>query len=129
MATVLIDDTEETVATENGLRVSASDAARLTGWELKPEGMCRGEVCVPLPAGVAKGDRIDLAGFWRHLGRPVAQDTAGKVFVLGAGSDQRNTALAEAEAPDFTLPDLAGKPHALSELRGNKVFLCTWASW
>ena len=32
-------------------------------------------------------------------------------------------------APDFTLPDLAGMPHTLSELRGKKVFLCTWASW
>jgi peroxiredoxin len=32
-------------------------------------------------------------------------------------------------APDFTLPDLAGKPHTLSHLRGKKVLLVTWASW
>lgn len=129
MPTVLIDDTEATVATETGLRLSASDVRRLTGWELKPEGLCHGAVCVPLPEGLAEGDRIDLAGFWRHIGRPVAADAAGEVFVLGAGSDQRNAALAGAEAPDFTLPDLAGTQHALSDLRGSKVFLCTWASW
>ena len=32
-------------------------------------------------------------------------------------------------APDFTLPDLDGKLHSFSELRGKKVFLATWASW
>jgi peroxiredoxin len=32
-------------------------------------------------------------------------------------------------APDFELPDLAGRLHTLSELRGKKVFLLFWASW
>jgi len=41
----------------------------------------------------------------------------------------RNAALAGELAPDFTLPDLAGTPHRLSDLRGRKVFLSTWASW
>jgi peroxiredoxin len=33
------------------------------------------------------------------------------------------------EAPDFTLPDLEGRPHALRDYRGKKVFLVSWASW
>ena len=33
------------------------------------------------------------------------------------------------EAPDFTLPDAAGRLHRLSEHRGKKVLLVTWASW
>jgi peroxiredoxin len=33
------------------------------------------------------------------------------------------------DAPDFTLPDLTGAEHALSEHRGKKVLLATWASW
>jgi peroxiredoxin len=33
------------------------------------------------------------------------------------------------QAPDFTLPDLEGKWHALSEYRGRKVLLVSWASW
>ena len=32
-------------------------------------------------------------------------------------------------APDFTLPDMNGVPRSLSQLRGKKVFLATWASW
>jgi peroxiredoxin len=32
-------------------------------------------------------------------------------------------------APDFTLPDLEGRPHALFDYRGKKVFLVFWASW
>jgi peroxiredoxin len=33
------------------------------------------------------------------------------------------------EAPDFTLPDLDGRPHTLSSHRGKKVFLVAYASW
>ena len=32
-------------------------------------------------------------------------------------------------APNFTLPDLNGKPHTLADFRGKKVLLVTWASW
>jgi peroxiredoxin len=33
------------------------------------------------------------------------------------------------EAPDFTLPDLDGKTYSLSQFRGKKVLLLSWASW
>ena len=33
------------------------------------------------------------------------------------------------EAPDFTLEDLAGNSHALSDYRGKIVFLNFWATW
>ena len=106
--------------------LSAEDAERATGWTLKPEGMCRDDLCVPTPL---QDDRVDVAAFWRKLGCPVVNDAAGETWVLGAGAQQRNDALAGLTAPDFTLPDLAGVPRTLSALRGQKVFLCTWASW
>jgi peroxiredoxin len=34
-----------------------------------------------------------------------------------------------AKAIDFTLPDLDGKPHTLSSMRGKVVFLNIWATW
>jgi hypothetical protein len=129
MATILIDTGDVTVAPTDGLFLSADDALRATGWTSKPEGMCQAELCVPLPDNAKRDGRIDVAAFWRLLGRPVVHDAAGETWVLGAGADERNDALAGLMAPDFTLPDLAGTPHTLSALSGKKVFLSTWASW
>jgi hypothetical protein len=129
MATLLTDQGAFTVAATDGLWMSAADAERATGWSLKPEGMCRADVCVPLAAGEVRGDRVDLAAFWQKLGAPLVRDDAGAVWALGASAEDRKSALAGLMAPDFELPDLAGVPHRLSALRKKKVFLATWASW
>jgi len=129
MAEILADWGEFSAPAEDGLRVSPADAERISGWILKPEGMCRDELCVPLPADARRDGKIDLAAFWQTLGHPVLSDKPGNVWVLGTGAESRASALADLEAPDFTLPDLAGVPHSLSDLRGKKVFLTTWASW
>jgi hypothetical protein len=126
MAIVLTEQGELTLAATNGLWLSAEDTERATGWTLKPEGMCQDDLCVPI---AVRDGSVDVAAFWRALGCPVVSDAGGETWVLGAGAQQRNDALAGLAAPDFTLPDLAGVPHTLSALRGKKVFLCTWASW
>jgi len=129
MVTILTDGGDFTVAASNGPRVSPADAEAVTGWTLKPEGMCRDELCVPLAGDTLRDGTVDLAAFWRVLGHPVVSDNSGSIWVLGTAAESRATALAGLEAPEFTLPDLAGVPHRLSELRGKKVFLTTWASW
>jgi len=134
MAVLLTELGDFTVAARPGtpdgeLWVSAADAERATGWSLKPEGMCRGEVCVPLPASAVRAGAVDLAALWRTLDHPVVSDERGEAFVLGTGAAARNRTLAGLAAPDIALPDLAGVPHRLSALRGKKVFLATWASW
>lgn len=129
MAVVLAESGEFTVAATNGLCASAADAEKVTGWTLKPEGMCRDELCVPLTGDARRDGNVDIAAFWRTLGHPVVSDRPGDVWVLGTAAESRATALSRLEAPDFTLPDLAGVPHTLSAFRGKKVFLTTWASW
>ena len=137
MVTVLTDSGELEVtgaqASTTTLWCPARDAEAATGWVAKPEGLCRGSVCVPLPAGrereLVDGDRIDLAAFWRHLGRLAVSSEAGDVWVLGQAARDRSTALASLEAPDFALPDPSGRVHRLSDHRGKKVLLVTWASW
>jgi hypothetical protein len=129
MVAVLTDWGEFTVRASDGLRVSPGDAEAVSGWTLKPEGMCRDDLCVPLAEDVRRDGKVDLAAFWRVLGHPVVSDHAGTVWVLGSAAESRTRALAGLEAPDFTLPDLSGVPHRLSDLRGRKVFLTTWASW
>ena len=90
MATVLTDQGELTVTATNGLFLSAEDAERATGWTLKPEGMCRDDLCVPTPV---HDGRVDVAAFWRKLGCPVVSDAARETWVLGAGAQQRNDTL------------------------------------
>ena len=129
MTVVLTPTAEYKVSTRDGLWMSAADAGKVTGWTLKPEGMCRDERCVPLPAVAVKGGDVDVEAFWHRLGGPVIASQEGDVWALGAPADERNAALEGLQAPDFTLPDVDGKPRTLSELRGKKVFLATWASW
>ena len=129
MMTILTESDEFTVDAANGLWLAAADAARVTGWTLKPEGMCRGDQCVPLASTAVVAGRVDVEAFWRRLGNPVLRSDDRETWVLGAGAEERNATLAGLMAPDFTLPDLSGKPHTLSDLRGKKVLLVTWASW
>lgn len=99
------------------------------GWDLKDEGVCASEVCVPIPEGQSwlDGDRFDLAAFAHHLGQPVARDDASETWAFGEAAP--GPASATVEAPDFTLPDLEGRLHSLSDHRGKKVLIVTWASW
>ena len=129
MTTILTESDEFTVDAANGLWLAAVDAARVTGWTLKPEGMCRDGQCVPLPSTAIVAGRVDVEAFWRRLGNPVLCADDRQTWVLGAGAGDRNAALAGLIAPDFTLPDLSGTPRTLSALRGKKVLLVTWASW
>lgn len=120
-------------ATIAGDRVwlSVETVKRALGWELKPEGLCRGDVCVPLRvrAAVVGSDGIDLAGLAASLQRPLALDLAERAAYLGVGAPERGAALATLEAPDFALLDLHGRQHSLSEHRGKKVLLVAYASW
>jgi hypothetical protein len=127
--TVLTPTDEYRVAAHDGLWMSAADAEKVTGWTLKPEGMCRDERCVPLPASAVKGKEVDVEAFWQKLGGPVIASHEGDAWALGAPPDERNAALEGLQAPDITLPDVDGVPRTLSQLRGKKVFLATWASW
>ena len=104
------------------------------GWELKPEGLCKGELCVPVrdprslsPSDIA--DRIDLEAFAGALGRPFALEASSRVAAIGVAASERASRLATLEAPDFELPDLDGQMHRLSDHRGKKVLLIAYASW
>ena len=132
MVTVLTDDARRDLeARPEGaaLWIDAAQLRSLTGYELKPEGACRDDVCVPLAGDLCRGDEIDAAGFWRHTGHPVLHNESGSVWLFAEAALARRTALESLQAPDFTLPDLDGTPHSLAEFRGKKVFLATWASW
>jgi len=80
----------------------------------------------PGPTDLAPTDLVEVAA---ALGRPVAVDAAERAAYLGVGAAARARALAALSAPDFTLPDLDGRPHRLSAYRGRKVLLIAYSSW
>ena len=123
------------VAEGGDLWMHVHELPAATGWELRPEGACRGDVCVPVPRGREaeflreRPARFNLAALARVLGEPVVHDDAHGVWAFGDAAAARRAGLQSLRAPDFTLPDLEGRPHALSDYRGKKVFLVFWASW
>ena len=118
---------------DGALWLSAADCVAATGWTLKPEGLCQGDLCIPVPKGqesnYVDGDAVNIAAFWQLMERPVLRDDNGSTWMLGAGHQDRSQTLQSLKAPDFSLPDLNGDMYALSDFRGKRVFLTTWSSW
>ena len=113
------------------VRVPAEAVHTALGWELHGGQLCSDSMCVPVADAAALADErgIDLAALAGALGRPLAIDVAESAAYLGVSAHDRAQALSSLEAPDFTLPDLAGRLHSLSEHRGTKVLLVAYASW
>lgn len=93
-----------------------------TGWEIKPEGACKGDLCVPLPGGWS------LTGAAERLGMALVDEPEQGLWALGPET-VTGRALVSAEAPELELSDLDGRPFRLSSLRGTKVVLVAWAPY
>lgn len=108
-------------------RISRAEFEGATGWALRPEGACRGAVCVPLPEGAVRDEEVDVHGVAERLGMPVVRHSAG-LSALGAATFG-GQALATADAPELILPDMDGNPFDLASLRGRKVVLVAWSPY
>jgi hypothetical protein len=138
--TILYEDRATKVNTaieEAGqLWITPRDLEQATGFAVKPQGVCREKLCFPLPHN-REGEFLrkqngtswfNLTAFAQLVSQPFAHDEALSTWYFGLRADQRQ-GLSSLEAPDFTLPDMSGKLHSLSDYRGKKVLLLTWASW
>jgi len=75
-ATILFPAGTVTVMGEadgDALWLAPAELARAGGWDLKPDGLCRGSLCVPVPPGASwvrgRGAdvRVDVSGLSRHM--------------------------------------------------------------
>jgi hypothetical protein len=98
------------------LTASPADFAAATGWDPKPQGLCRGDVCVPAPGALRADGALDVSIAAEH-----------GLWALGPASGGR--ALPTAIAADPVLNDRAGQSFKLSSLRGRRVIMVAWASW
>ena len=109
------------------LDMTAESFEAATGWAAKPEGMCKGDACVPAPGTMSSTGVLDVAAVADRLGMAVVADDEAGVWALGPESGGR--ALTTAVVPEIELPDVDGNPFNLSAMHGRKVLLVAWASW
>lgn len=108
----------------DSLDVTAAEFAQGTGWEIKPQGACKAEVCVPLP----RSGGFDLVATADRLGMALVHDEGAGLWALGPESFG-GRALVTAAAPELILDDVDGNEFRLSSLRGQKVVLVAWAPY
>jgi len=113
----------------DSLSIDPAELEQRTGWAVKPEGACKGQICVPLPSEARVDGRIDGRVLAERLGMPLIEDETSGRWALGPETGGR--ALTSAAAPELVLPDWQGQEFRLSSLfkRGQKVLLVAWASW
>jgi len=111
----------------NELWVQSQDLPRINEFEVKPQGACRADVCIPISKDLQKTGWFNLTGFARKIHEAFVADSGvwsfGEIPVLRSGFFNSRI------APDFTAPDRAGRQVHLSDFRGKKVLIVTWASW
>jgi len=106
----------------DSLDIDAQAFHDATGWEIKPEGACKGDMCVPL------ADGFELESTAELLGMAVVPDEASGLWAIGPES-LTGRALVSAAAPEMVLNDLDGNEFRLSAMRGKKVVLVAWAPY
>jgi len=138
-AVVIVDGKEDrfdhAIAENGALWLEARELARRTGWELKPQGLCRGELCFLLADGAAltstrEGSTyVNFTALANEVGFPWVCNLQHRTWYFGPDPNARATALKSLKAPDFELPDIDGLVHRLSDNLGKKTLLVSWASW
>ncbi len=130
MTITVLDDSETTVDARvdgDAVWISPSDLEAAIGWIRKPEGLCRGPVCVPVRDTIDHDDgSLDLRAVAAALGKQTVLDPTGPVLALADDPMGRGEVR---NLHELSLPDVNGRMVDLSGTAGKKVVLIAWASW
>lgn len=127
----------DTLADPTDLWINPDELPRVNGFVLKPEGACIDDICVPVRQSensdifiTRDGKRwFNVAELADRVQQPYVADHDTNVWSFGTIPAQRAAFVDRAVAPDFELPDVDGKRHRLSDFKGKKIMLLSWASW
>jgi len=140
-ATVLYNekvvDVAQTLPDASDLWVKPEDLTRINDFVLKPEGACLDDLCIPVLQDrdsdmyvTRRGQGwFNVTGLADKLQQAHATDYDDGIWSFGVMPLERRSFLRGGEAPDFALPDRDGNIVRLSDFRGKKGSLLTWASW
>jgi hypothetical protein len=126
---------ERALVGDGELLVPLENVEAITGFKVKPEGMCVDDLCIPIPANSswitdhAGVKYFNLTKFADKMDQVYAVDAENSLWSFTAVPRAQTTPLMSGQAPDFVLPDRTGKTVRLSDFRGKKVLIITWASW
>lgn len=127
--TIRLDET----GSGEGLLIRPGDLSRVNGFELKPEGACYQDMCIPLNDRflVEQDDEqwFDLTAFADLLGQPYVADLEDRVWSFAEIPAKRETMMADAMAPGFEVTDRQGNVVRMSDFKGKKTLIVTWSSW
>ena len=137
IATEVASPTTTTLPGSEDLWVTLADLTKATKFVVKPQGVCRDELCFPIPKArkaaflsvQGKDTWFNLSEFARLTKQPAAYDAENSTWFFGPRPEEQNQFVSSLIAPNFRLPDANGKMRSLAEFRGKKVLLLTWASW
>ena len=111
--------------------ILVSDFEDVTGWVLKPEGLCKDATCIPVLKYevLTDGLSIDLVEFARLTNQNIVVDPKFGIAALGESASNRGAMMHSLDAPDFKLPDIHGKQVSFSDFNRRKRLLLAWSSW
>jgi peroxiredoxin len=111
--------------------IDPADLDEALGWDLKPSGLCQGDVCVPVRdmEALRVGQLLDVSAVAAAVQQPSVVDAPAGLMAVALPAELRLAALRDLDAPDFTLSDLDGDTHSLSDWAGRKRLLVTFSSW
>jgi hypothetical protein len=132
-ATVLYGDRtvklDKTRPDPKDLWVRKADLPQINEFEVKPQGACRNDVCIPIPKTMLQGEFFNLTAFANKLGEKYITDAGSRAWSFGEIPVLSGSYTSSRMAPDFAVADRKGKIVHLSDFRGKKALVVTWASW
>src|SRR5439155_13760925 len=107
-ATVLYDDRSvaldrigpDPTHAADALWIRKRDLPRINDFEVKPQGACRADICIPIPKDMLRGDSFNLTAFAKKVGEVVVSDTDARVWSFGEIQALRGSFLNSRVAPD-----------------------------
>jgi hypothetical protein len=111
--------------------VTPEDLETVLGWQVKPEGLCKNDACIPIGNSInfGEGDYLNLEEAATLVGHPSLSAPEVGMITIGQAHDVRSKALKDRVAPNFTLSDISGVDRSMSDWTGKKRLLVAFSSW